>query len=379
MIKILLTNLFLLLILDINAQNISGQWKGEFIDLSSKYGSWGGDKCEYVLELESSGAKVTGYSYTYFSNGDKKYYTICKLSGSYNKAKKYVEVKEFERTKTNVPVEIGNCFQVHKLTFFKKTDGDESLEGNWVPAPDQKGNCGYGGTILTRRNLKTSYPGFKNPGTTTTKSSGLSRLTPKVNPPKKEAAVINLNKLPNLADKNKTATAAPKSITPKTVPPAITTPKNNTVASSPVLAKKDSQLQQIQAPVNKRTFPANIIAGNRYEKRNNTIIKTIEIENDKVRLDLYDNGEIDGDSISVFLNGKLLMSHKKLTAQPLTVNLLKEDLLENNELVMYAENLGAIAPNTALMVVTDGTKRYEVRITSDLQKSGTIKFVKKVD
>jgi hypothetical protein len=44
---------------------------------------------------------------------------------------------------------------------------------------------------------------------------------------------------------------------------------------------------------------------------------------------------------------------------------------------MYADNLGSIPPNTALMIVTDGTKRYEVRITSDLQKSGTIKFVKK--
>ena len=48
-----------------------------------------------------------------------------------------------------------------------------------------------------------------------------------------------------------------------------------------------------------------------------------------------------------------------------------------NELVMYAENLGSIPPNTALMIVTDGTKRYEVRITSDLEKSGVINFVHK--
>jgi hypothetical protein len=31
------------------------------------------------------------------------------------------------------------------------------------------------------------------------------------------------------------------------------------------------------------------------------------------------------------------------------------------------------------MVVTDGNKRYEVRITSDLQKNGTINFVYKPD
>jgi hypothetical protein len=44
---------------------------------------------------------------------------------------------------------------------------------------------------------------------------------------------------------------------------------------------------------------------------------------------------------------------------------------------MYAENLGTIPPNTALMVVTDGSNRYEVRIASDLEKSGVIRFIHK--
>lgn len=363
--KFVLLNILILTVFFTRAQNISGQWKGEFVDASSKYGSWGGDKCEYVLELEANGSRVTGYSYTYFSNGEKKYYTICKLSGTYNKAKKYVEVKEYERTKTNVPVEIGNCFQVHKLTFFKKTDGDESLEGSWVPAPNQKGNCGYGSTLLTRRNLQASFPGFKNPSATA-KAKSYSRVnTPRTKPP-----VVAKKALPDFSDKNKNTALVPKTVAPKTKP----------APETPVLAKKDSQLQQPQiATIKTPVAPPTIIAGNRYEKRNNTVIKTIEIENDKVKVDLYDNGEIDGDSISLFLNGKLLASRKKLTAQPLSFILSKDELEENNDLVMYAENLGTIPPNTALMIVTDGNKRYEVRITSDLQKSGTIKFVKKGD
>lgn len=364
MMRLVLTTLFSTLLFNLSgAQNISGQWKGEFIDHSSKYGSWGGDKCEYVLELESKGTKVTGYSYTYFSNGNKRYYTICKLEGTFDKDKKYVEVKEYERTKTNVPVEIGNCFQVHKLTFYKKTGGDESLEGSWVPAPDQKGNCGYGATVLTRRNLKASFPGFKNPA----QSNSFSRVNPtKVTVPKNTIAATN-KKLPNLTDKNKTAVASPQN--PGT--------KNPPVVQTPALVKRDPQLQEPEISTVKPVLPSAIVSSNRYEKRNNTIIKTIEIESEKVKVDLYDNGEIDGDSISVFLNGKLLMSRKKLTAQPLTLLLDKDQLEDNNELVMYAENLGSIPPNTALMVVTDGSKRYEVRITSDLQKSGTIKFIKK--
>jgi type IV secretory pathway VirB9-like protein len=41
---------------------------------------------------------------------------------------------------------------------------------------------------------------------------------------------------------------------------------------------------------------------------------------------------------------------------------------------MYADNLGSIPPNTALMVVTVAGKRYEVNITSTEQTSGTVRF-----
>ena len=80
----------------------------------------------------------------------------------------------------------------------------------------------------------------------------------------------------------------------------------------------------------------------------------------------------------MFYNGKLLLSHKKLSDKPLTLTLdASNDNDEPNELIMYAENLGSIPPNTALMIVTDGDKRYEIRIASDLKKSGSIRFVHK--
>jgi hypothetical protein len=43
-------------------------------------------------------------------------------------------------------------------------------------------------------------------------------------------------------------------------------------------------------------------------------------------------------------------------------------------LVMVAENLGRIPPNTSLMIVQDGDKRYEVRITSTEQKNAMVRF-----
>ena len=91
----------------------------------------------------------------------------------------------------------------------------------------------------------------------------------------------------------------------------------------------------------------------------------------------YDNGEIDGDSISVFYNDNLLASSQKLSAAALHVKVGLDNSKEVNEITMFADNLGSIPPNTALMLIYDGKKRYEVRLSSTLQKSGTVRIRKK--
>ena len=351
---LLSTYLFLLISCIVSAQDFTGQWKGTFLDKSTSFVGWGGDRCDYVLELEVKGKDVKGYSYTYFTDGGKKYYTICSLKGFINKAEKYIEIKEIVRTKTNVPNNIRNCFQVHKLTYFKESD-TETLEGSWVPAPNQEGDCGFGSTTLQRRVLKKNYSMYNRPVA-------------------KKAPVKDANKkLPNLSDKNKNTVVKPKTATP---PVAKTVPKSKDV----VLQPKNKTIQDpVEMPVIKNTIQDKITAPPtpNFEKRNNTIIKTIQVENATVKIDLYDNGEIDGDSISLFYNGKLLLSHKRLSDKAITLNVNVENDKSINELVMYAENLGSIPPNTALMIVYDGPNRYEVRITSDLQKSGAIHFVHK--
>ena len=89
---------------------------------------------------------------------------------------------------------------------------------------------------------------------------------------------------------------------------------------------------------------------------------------------MYDNGQIDGDTISLYFNGKLMVSRQRLSTEPIHLNITIDPTRADNELVMYAENLGSIPPNTALMVVTVGDKRYEVNISSSEQTSGTVRF-----
>lgn len=104
-------------------------------------------------------------------------------------------------------------------------------------------------------------------------------------------------------------------------------------------------------------------------------IPEINVDTGKIRLDFYDNGEIDDDSISVRINNQIVLTHQKLGAEPITT-FIKMDL--NNtfqEVEMIAENVGSIPPNTALLIITAGKKRYELFLTSSDQKSAKVRFL----
>ena len=62
-----------------------------------------------------------------------------------------------------------------------------------------------------------------------------------------------------------------------------------------------------------------------------------------------------------------------ISAKAYTLNLNLEKG-KTNELVLYADNLGEIPPNTALMVITDGINRFEVRLSADLKKNASVRF-----
>ncbi|MGB4843866.1 MAG: LamG domain-containing protein [Ferruginibacter sp.] len=110
------------------------------------------------------------------------------------------------------------------------------------------------------------------------------------------------------------------------------------------------------------------------EKRDNDLMKEITVDHDSISVTLYDNGIIDGDSITLIYNDKILTTHQLLTDKPLTFIIKIAPGNSRNELVMYAENLGSIPPNTALMVIYDGKKRYELNVSSTDKTNGVVSF-----
>ena len=153
----------------------------------------------------------------------------------------------------------------------------------------------------------------------------------------------------------------------------------------PVLAKKQTQIMPVTQPVKDTPVhvdpvlkpkvvialpppPAVLVS------RANPLVKQIETEAGDIKIDLYDNGEIDGDTVTIYHNNTLLVAQQRLSQKPITFHLAIDAAHPHHELVMVANNLGSIPPNTSLMIVNANGKRYEVFISSTEQKNAKVVF-----
>ncbi len=104
-------------------------------------------------------------------------------------------------------------------------------------------------------------------------------------------------------------------------------------------------------------------------------IPEIKVDTGNIRLDFYDNAIVDGDSITVLVDGRVIFSHQRLTEKPLTTYVRID--LDNtfHEVEMIAENQGSIPPNTAILIITAGEARHQLVLNSTEIKSAKVRFV----
>ncbi|HEU4717774.1 MAG TPA: hypothetical protein VFU15_08065 [Bacteroidia bacterium] len=93
-----------------------------------------------------------------------------------------------------------------------------------------------------------------------------------------------------------------------------------------------------------------------------------------VKVKVWDNDEVDGDSITLFLNGQIVKEHVSLKRRKKTFRVHLDP--GDNYLMMYAENLGTTPPNTAAVEIKEGMHKRRVVLVSDKGKSGAVKIVR---
>lgn len=160
------------------------------------------------------------------------------------------------------------------------------------------------------------------------------------------------------AEANKIKAAAVQKAADSLKAVAVTTPKpkNTTVINTEL------------PPVNSGIAAVNV------NTRTTELQQTVYFKSDSLQLTLFDNGEVDGDTVSVLMNGVIIFAKERLSTNAVRKMVAIDPSQDSVQLIMYAENLGTIAPNTGLLVVKDGRDIYEVRFNGNLQKNAAIVF-----
>ena len=327
-----------------SAQSVSGSWYGHAdVELSGMHNN-------YLTELviKQKGTRVEGIFGYYFRDKYQSFF----IHGRYNP-------QTHEITILNIPVIFyGSVSTVNSIDCNTNFRGvvihnkmGSIVKGTFYHDEKYKYTC---------PDLKVSYDLDKTDNHTDS-AIAAGPATATIWKPKDEDFVVDVAK------------PAPA---PATVSTAVAVTADSTKSGLTALTAPDTVNTVLTATISPAVEDAKKIE-EAYNKRKATGNHTFDVESDSIRLSFYDNGEIDGDSISVFVNNNLVLSHQELAAKAFNLYLHLDSTRDVNEISMFAENLGRIPPNTALMVLTDGKNRYEVFLSSSLTENATIQLRRK--
>lgn len=388
----LIFTLFTLLLLSFSAesQNITGIWRGYFSSANGMYRDGVREEMyKYELQIDEKKDKsVKGVTYSYKTT---VFYGKATIQGIYTPASKTLIIKETGLLELEIGDKSQPCLMTCYLDY-SKIDKLEVLQGNFISVNvKDKGDCGSGKVYLERVAKSDFKPEdflLKKKPADTTKAlkNSTTQTIPQNTKPTTKATIAakpsgtgtakKPNNKPNLTPKptapltvSKTKPGAEGNLilAPKPNPPAaVGADKGSSVIAEP--KKKDSipnKTKELNVP-KKTNLPKVLV------ERENNLVRTIQTDESFIQIDMYDNGTIDHDSISVYHNNIQVVKNGGLGYTPITlkVKMSKED--PRHEFIMVAENMGEIPPNTALMVITAGKKRYEVFLTSTEEKNAKV-------
>lgn len=348
------TRLFLLAVFSVAgygvaAQDLTGIWRGHFRSANNSrlMDSLGiVDRYKFEVQLDQEEKKFQGVTYSYKTT---VFYGKAACIGTINPANGKVLLEETRILE--VQTTGGACVMTCFLQY--STSGkEEFLQGSYTGISISDSSACGKGTVFLRKVNRSDF--FEEPFLTERK-----KTTPAPQPQPKAVQPVP----------EKTTPAPRKKQTP--APPE---PELPPIAVVPDAAPAAPAVPDSPTSVLGKTPPVTVVP-DALAKRENALVKTITTSSEEIHIRLYDNGTIDNDTVSVYLNKKLIISKKRLTDKPISFKFRLDDEVATHELVMVAENLGEIPPNTSLMIVNAGSRQFEVHITSTEQKNALVRFV----
>lgn len=110
-----------------------------------------------------------------------------------------------------------------------------------------------------------------------------------------------------------------------------------------------------------------------YQNTNERKIKVqrvIEVQGDQLKLRAWDSGDVDGDIVSIFMNGQKLLSRYRVSKRKYAFRLELDKT--TNFMILHADDIGEISPNTVAVSIDDGQREQMIVLSSDLEESGAV-------
>lgn len=370
--------------------DITGLWKGTMYNDTTQL------NYRYEIAISENKGKLSGYSHTYFILNDKEYHGVKKIK--IKREGNEVITQDVELIANNYPIKPPKGVHVINVLRFEIKDSQMILSGKfetnrtkeYAPATgfirvERKNDFWQSALIphLEELGLAKDLSFVQNAKETEIQTSSSTVAVAKSEPVKIEAPPIiktevqvtkpkpaeTVKKEPAPVKKTETAVVKPKPVEVVKKEPA---PENKPKPAEVV--KTEPVKEKITEPV---TIKQNTAAAVDINNRKIETIQSVYYRSDSLELTLYDNGEVDGDTVSVLMNGEVIMPRVGLSTNAVRKKISTVNTGDSIQLIMYAENLGSLPPNTGLLIVYDGADRYEIRFSGDLKKSAAIIFRRK--
>lgn len=292
----------------------------------------------FELALTQYENKVYGYAHTQFIVNDTLYYIMKRVRGTIKDS--VCEVKDDEILSYNFRGKLDKGIVTSYFFEINKADSTWELNGTWKTNKTKKFYAISGQMSL---------------------APSKNRQQAKIMAHLKELDLAK--KLPFLAEDDLQKTASAKPIDKKQADKKTNLPKREVTAQQ----KPEKAMPAVIAA------PA-LSTKEKIDQRSIGSTHTVYFSADSLQLALYDNGEIDGDTVSVQLNGEVIFDKTCLKSTALRKTIYINPDTEETTLILFAENLGKYPPNTGLLVVYEGDKRTQIHFSADLQQNAAVVF-----
>lgn len=364
--------------------DLTGLWKGSIYNDTTK------KTLHYELAISKEKGDLVGYSYTEFDFDGKIGIGVKKVKIKMKDGKVFIE--DVELIDNSYPVNPPKNIHQYSVLTLQNTDTVRTLSGTWntnvtkfyrpvTGTLSVQRKSDYIPTYITEKldevrvinQIRFDEAHNKIDGNIVVKSAPSNKSEDSVKAKQQAQAIADQQAKDDLAK----AKQAQKAAEQKQKDDLAKAKQDQKTADQNAAATAAATLEKEKAAPAPETPPAADVTKRKMDYDN---IQKVYYKSDSLIISLYDNGVVDGDIVSVVMNGQLLFSKQMLTlkANSKTIHITK-DTPDSLLLVLYAENLGSIPPNTGLLTIHDGESVYEEFFSADLSTNAGIMLIRKKD